>query len=56
MLTGDSWCPSGKAMESCSCDIGYSVCGSNCPSTQMQCQCMNKAGNMVRGDMFDIGQ
>ena len=56
MLTADRLCSSGKAMESCSCDIGYSVCGSNCPSTKMRCQCKNKAGEMVVGDMFDIGQ
>lgn len=43
-------------MEDCTCDITYSVCGSNCPSTQLRCQCKNKAGDMVVGDSFDIGQ
>lgn len=43
-------------MQSCTCDIGYSVCGSNCPSTRMRCQCRNEAGEMVVGDTFDIGQ
>lgn len=43
-------------MRSCTCDIGYTVCGSNCPSTQMRCQCRNEAGETVVGDTFDIGQ
>lgn len=45
----------GKAMETCQCDIGYSVCGNDCPNTKMQCQCTNKAGVSVVGDTFDIG-
>lgn len=43
-------------MASCTCDIGYSVCGSNCPNTKMRCQCRNNAGDMVVGDVFDFGQ
>ncbi|KAK7723969.1 hypothetical protein SLS64_000302 [Diaporthe eres] len=44
----------GKAMESCTCDIGHSICGDQCANTAMRCQCRNKAGDIVVGDIFDI--
>lgn len=43
-------------MKSCTCDIGYSVCGSDCPNTSMRCQCKDYDGNLVTGDIFDIGE
>lgn len=43
-------------MQTCTCKMGYSVCGDQCADTAIQCQCKDLVGNMVTGDIFDIGQ
>lgn len=43
-------------MESCTCEIGHSICGDQCAHTAMRCHCRNNAGDINVGDIFDIGQ